>query len=70
MKNVLTSALILGVINPKIGELVLCTNASDLAIGAMLMQEGQIIAYEFKKLAFGKLNYPTHEKELLVVIHA
>ncbi len=52
------------------GELILCTNVSDLAIGAMLMQEGQIIAYEFKKLAFGKLNYPTHEKELLVVIHA
>jgi hypothetical protein len=34
------------------------------------MQEGQIIAYEFRKLTFGKLNYPTHGKELLVVIHA
>jgi hypothetical protein len=51
-------------------ELVLCTNASDLAIGTMLMQKGQIIAYEFRKLILGKLNYPTHEKELLVVIHA
>ncbi len=65
MKNVLISAPILGVINPKMGELILCTNDSDLAIGAMLMQKGQIIAYEF-----GKLNYPTHEKELLGVIHA
>jgi hypothetical protein len=52
------------------GELVLCTNASDLAIGAMLMQEGQIITYEFRKVILRKLNYPTHEKELLVVIHA
>jgi hypothetical protein len=69
LKNVLTSAPILGVINPKMGELILCTNASDLAISAMLMQEGQIITYEFKKLTFGKLNY-THENELLVVIHA
>jgi hypothetical protein len=33
------------------------------------MQKRQIIAYEFKKLTFEKLNYPTHEKELLVVIH-
>jgi hypothetical protein len=40
LKNVLTSAPILGVINPKMGELVLCTNVNDLAIGAMLMQEG------------------------------
>jgi hypothetical protein len=52
------------------GELVLCTNASDLAIGTILMQEGQLITYEFKKLTFAKLNYPTHENELLVLIHA
>jgi hypothetical protein len=50
------------------GELILCTNVNDLAIGIMLMQEGQIINYEFKKLTFEKLNYPAHEKELLVVI--
>jgi len=37
LKNVLTYVPILGVINSKMGELVLGTNASDLAIGAMLM---------------------------------
>jgi hypothetical protein len=51
------------------GGLLLCTNVSDLAIGIMLMQEGQIIIYEFRKLTLGKLNYPTHETDLLVVIH-
>jgi hypothetical protein len=49
--------------------LVLCTNGSDLTIGGMLMQREQLIAYESRKLTPTKLNYPTHEKKLLVVIH-
>jgi hypothetical protein len=49
--------------------LVLRTNGSDLTISAMLMQGGQVIAYESRKLTPIELNYPTHEKELLVVIH-
>jgi hypothetical protein len=40
-----------------------CTN---LAIGLILIQEGQVIVYEFKKLNLAELNYPTPEKELLV----
>jgi hypothetical protein len=56
-------------INPKMGGLVLCSNGSDLIIGAMVMQGGQIIAYGSRKLSPIELNYPTHEKELLVVIH-
>ncbi len=51
------------------GGLVLCTNGSDLTIGAMLMQGGQVIVYEFRKLNPIELNYPTHEEELLIVIH-
>ncbi len=51
------------------GGLVLCTNGSDLTIGAVLMQGRQVIADEFRKLTPIELNYPTHEKELLVVIH-
>jgi len=41
----------------------------NLAIGPILMQEGRVIVNELKKLNLAKLNYPTHEKELLV-IHA
>jgi hypothetical protein len=52
LKNAITSIPLLKVINPKIGGIILCTNASDLAIGVMLMQRRQIIAYEFKKLIF------------------
>ncbi len=51
------------------GGSVLCTNGSDLTIGAVLRQGGQVIAYEFRKLTPIELNYPTHEKELLVVFH-
>jgi hypothetical protein len=51
------------------GGLVLCTNGSHLTIGARLMQRGQVFAYEFRKLTPIELNYPTHEKELLVIIH-
>ncbi len=51
LKNAITSVPILRVINPKIGGIVLCTNdASDLAIGVLLMQKGQIIIYESRKL--------------------
>jgi hypothetical protein len=52
LKNAITFIPILKVINPKIGGIILCTNANDLAIGAMLMQKRQIIAYESKKLIF------------------
>ena len=52
------------------GALVLCTNASDMAISVVLMQEGRVIAYEFIKLNNAELNYPIHEKELLAIIHA
>jgi hypothetical protein len=65
----LTFAPILGVINPKLGELVLCTDVNDLAVSVVLMQERQVIAYEFRKLTPTKLKYPNHKKELLIIIH-
>lgn len=45
----------------KIG-LVLCTHASDMAIGAILKQEGQVLAYESRNLNNEKLNFPIHKK--------
>ncbi|GJP54444.1 hypothetical protein CLOM_g13533 [Closterium sp. NIES-68] len=52
----------------------LITDASDLAVGAVLLQdfgEGlQPIAYESRKQNPAKQNYPVHDKELLTSVHA
>ncbi|CAJ0647813.1 3557_t:CDS:2, partial [Entrophospora sp. SA101] len=50
------------------------TDASDIAIGAVLSQNQgkgeQPIAYESRKLTSAEKNYPVHEKELLAIVHA
>jgi hypothetical protein len=70
LKTTLTQAPVLTIIDPMKGNIVLCTDASDLAIGAVLMQDKQVIAYESRKLSSAELNCPIHEKELLAVIHS
>jgi hypothetical protein len=52
------------------GGLILCTNANDMVIGVILMQEGMVIVYRYKNLNNAWLNYPIHEEELLAIIHA
>jgi hypothetical protein len=39
-------------------------------LGCVLMQEGHVIAYESRQLQKHELNYPTHDLELAVVVHA
>lgn len=34
------------------------------------MQDGQAIAYQSRKLNTYEINYPTHNLELVVVVHA
>lgn len=51
-------------------EFVVCTDASLDGIGAVLMQEGRVVAYESRKLKTHELNYPTHDLELAAVVHA
>ncbi|KAL9256840.1 Retrovirus-related Pol polyprotein from transposon 17.6-like protein [Drosera capensis] len=45
------------------------TDASDFAIGGVLMQEGHPIAFESRKLNDTERRYSVHEKEMTAVIH-
>ena len=49
---------------------MVCRDASLEGIGAILMQNGRVIAYESRKLKDHELNYPTHDLELAAVVHA
>jgi hypothetical protein len=45
-------------------------DACHLCLGCVLMQEGHVIAYASCQLRNHELNYPTHDLELAVVVHA
>ncbi|KAK3019140.1 hypothetical protein RJ639_002871 [Escallonia herrerae] len=49
--------------------LAMLGNASDFALGGVLMQECHPVAYESRKLNEAERRYTTHEKELLAVVH-
>ncbi|KAE8697362.1 hypothetical protein F3Y22_tig00110621pilonHSYRG00135 [Hibiscus syriacus] len=48
---------------------VVFTDASDVAIGGVLMQEGHPVAYESRKLNETERRYSVHEKEMTAVIY-
>ncbi|CAI7806240.1 unnamed protein product [Closterium sp. NIES-53] len=73
LKKFLVSPPVLRIADPsKPFEVV--TDASDFAIGAVLLQDFgnglQPIAYESRKLQAAEHNYPIHDKEMLAIIHA
>ncbi|GJP44027.1 hypothetical protein CLOM_g3420 [Closterium sp. NIES-68] len=72
-KQALTSAPVLILPDPE-RDCVIEANASDQAVGAVLMQDRgnglQPIAYLSKKLHGTELNYPIHDKEALAIIIA
>ena len=45
------------------------TNASDYALGGILLQDGHPIAYESRKLNETERRYVTAEKKMLVMVH-
>jgi RNase H-like domain found in reverse transcriptase/Reverse transcriptase (RNA-dependent DNA polymerase)/Integrase zinc binding domain/Retroviral aspartyl protease/Chromo (CHRromatin Organisation MOdifier) domain/DNA N-6-adenine-methyltransferase (Dam) len=75
LKLALTSAPLL--LLPRLGpdqDFVLYTDASQLAVGAVLLQDQgqglQPIAYESRKLSPAEVNYPVSELELLAIVHS
>lgn len=73
LKDALTSSPVLLIPNPDLPYHVE-TDCSDFAAGAVLYQlvnnEWHPVAYESRKLDKAEVCYPTHEKELLGLVHA
>ena len=45
-------------------------DASGTGLGCVLVQESWVIAYASRQLRKHEVNYPTHDLELAVVVHA
>jgi hypothetical protein len=69
LKKLLTTAPVLAQPDFKKPFDVYC-DASDIGIGGILMQDGRAIAYASQQLRHHKEHYPTHDLELLAVVHA
>ena len=46
------------------------TDASSTRLGAVLMQDGKVVAYVFRQLKKHEQNYPVHDLELATVVMA
>ena len=69
LKRRLTTAPIL--IIPTSGEaLVIFSDASKVGLGAVLMQNGKVVAYASRQLKDHERNYPTHDLEMAAVVFA
>jgi hypothetical protein len=69
LKYCLTNAPLLRSPNEKLPYEVV-TDASAVGLGAVLLQEGQPICFESRKLNDAEKNYHTTESEMLAVVHA
>jgi hypothetical protein len=62
LKQKLTEALLLRTPDESLPYEIV-TDASDLGLGGVLLQEGQPVAFESRKLNDAEVNYQTTEKE-------
>jgi hypothetical protein len=69
LRQHLTSATVLAQPDNSKPFEVFC-DASGTGLGCVLMQEGRVIAYASQALRPHELNYPTHDLELVAVVHA
>ncbi|GJP46357.1 hypothetical protein CLOM_g5654, partial [Closterium sp. NIES-68] len=73
LKKLLMSPPVLRIADPE-RPFEVITDASDIAVGAVLMQDFgnglQPIAYESQKMQSAERNYPVHDKEMLAIVHA
>ena len=69
LKGRLTTTPVLVLPNNHKSFVIYC-DASRLGLGCVLMQEGKVVAYASRQLKPHELNYPTHDLELAVVVHA
>jgi hypothetical protein len=69
LKKRLTTAPVLIMPDIHKGFDVYC-DASRQGLGCVLMQEGKVVAYASRQLRKHEQNYPTHDLELAVVVHA
>jgi hypothetical protein len=51
-------------------DVTIYCDASRQGLDCVLMQEGRVVAYAFRQLKTHEQNYPTHDLELAVVVHA
>ena len=71
LKKALVTAPVLAIPNLEDPyELEVWTDASDSAVGAVLLQNGHPIAYESRKFSGAKKNYHTTDREMVAIIHA
>ena len=69
LKSQLTSALVL-TIPVGITGFTVYTNTSGTSLGAVLMQDGRVVAYASCQLKKHEQNYPVHDLELAAVVMA
>jgi hypothetical protein len=69
LKKLLTTTPVLAQPNIERPFDVYC-DASSVVIGCVLMQEGRVIAYASRQLKRHEEHYPTHDLELVAVVHA
>jgi hypothetical protein len=69
LKNLLTSAPILRIVDPH-EAFVVCIDACKEGFGGVLHQNGHVICYESRKLKEHERHYATHDLESAAIVHA